>query len=42
MSIQKNLKHLAKDVEKTYKKVEAEVGVKINEIRSMWTSYPKG
>ncbi|MBE0427123.1 MAG: sigma-70 family RNA polymerase sigma factor [Nitrospirae bacterium] len=37
----KKLEALAKDVEKTYKKVEAEVGVKINEIRSMWTRIQK-
>lgn len=37
----KRLEVLAKDVEKTYKKVEAEVGIKIDELKSMWTRIQK-
>ncbi|MEW6162531.1 MAG: sigma-70 family RNA polymerase sigma factor [Nitrospirota bacterium] len=32
----KNLQTLAKEVEKTYKKVESEVGVKVNDLKAMW------
>ncbi len=37
----KKLEVLAKDVEKTYKRIEAEVGVKIDELKSMWTRIQK-
>lgn len=37
----KKLEVLAKDVEKTYKRIEAEVGIKIDELKSMWTRIQK-
>ncbi len=37
----KRLEVLAKDVEKTYKRIEAEVGIKIDELKSMWTRIQK-
>lgn len=37
----RRLDTLAKEVEKTYKKVESEVGVKIDELKTMWTRIIK-
>jgi RNA polymerase primary sigma factor len=37
----KKLEALAKDIEKTYKKVESEVGIKLDELKSMWTRIQK-
>ncbi|MEW6067839.1 MAG: sigma-70 family RNA polymerase sigma factor [Nitrospirota bacterium] len=37
----KKLEILAKEIEKTYKKVESEVGAKIGEIKAMWSRISK-
>jgi len=37
----KRLENLAKDIKKTYKRVESEVGVKIDELKIMWTRIVK-
>ena len=37
----KRLEALAKEIEKTYKKVESEVGVKINDLKLMWARIEK-
>jgi len=37
----KRLESLAKEIEKTYKKVESEVGVKINDLKLMWARIEK-
>ncbi len=37
----KKLEVLAKEVEKTYKKVESEVGVKVDDLKMMWTRILK-
>ncbi len=37
----KKLDVLAKEIEKVYKKVESEVGVKVDDIKSMWTRIQK-
>lgn len=37
----KKLEALAKEVEKTYKKVESEVGVKVDDLKAMWTRILK-
>jgi RNA polymerase primary sigma factor len=37
----KRLENLAKEIKKTYKRVESEVGVKIDELKIMWTRIVK-
>ncbi len=37
----RRLETMAKEVEKTYKRVESEVGVKIDELKTMWTRIMK-
>ena len=38
----KKLEILAKEIEKVYKKVESEVGVKVDDLKAMWDPYSKG
>ena len=37
----RKLESLAKEIEKTYKKVESEVGVKVDDLKMMWTRILK-